>query len=99
MRTLTATQRIANYRKFKSYNQSEEADLQKENEDWINQSTEIGRKIQAALKDSGKNIYWLADQLGTSFDTVNEMRNGSYDFKLSEIAQISKILDTNLWNG
>ena len=96
MRTLTASERLANYRRFKSYNHSEEADLRKENESWINQSAEIGCKITSALKGPGKNIYWFADQLGTDFETANEMRNGTYDFKLSEIAQISKILDINL---
>ena len=42
---LTATQRIANYRKFKSYNRSEETDLQKENEDYSDTPYWGGKKL------------------------------------------------------
>lgn len=55
-----------------------------------------GNNINKAIIESGLKKNFIAKQLGIKYDTLRKKLNGQTEFKVSEIIQLSKILNISM---
>ena len=55
-----------------------------------------GNNINKAIIESGLKKNFIAKQLGIKYDTLRKKLNGQTEFKISEIIQLSKILNISM---
>ncbi|WP_336653518.1 MULTISPECIES: hypothetical protein [unclassified Leucobacter] len=55
---------------------------------------EVGANVRKALKENGRTIQWLANELQRPYITVHRWCNGSqYEWKLSDLVLVARLLE------
>lgn len=55
---------------------------------------EVGARVHQALKERGRTIQWLANELQRPFVTVQRWCKGNqYEWKLSDLLTVARLLD------
>ena len=56
----------------------------------------IGNNINNAIRESGLKKNFIAKKLGIKYDTLRKKLNGETEFKISEVVELSKILNIKM---
>lgn len=56
----------------------------------------IGNNINNAIIESGLKKNFIAKKLGIKYDTLRKKLNGETEFKISEVVELSKILNIKM---
>jgi transcriptional regulator with XRE-family HTH domain len=70
--------------------------FRRENEKWLEKSSNIATTIFFKLKDLGKSQKWLADQLNVSSQQVSKIMKGKENLTLQTVSNIEEVLGGQL---